>query len=159
LDLTFSPPATTAPTHALALVQNKIVAGGQNFLTRCSYDGIPDLTFTTGTAFNSEQTEVIIPEPSGNVVVGGTYGVRRLWLEPIPPTLPTFANTGLALVNGQFQLSACGGTEGQAVVIQASTNLSNWTSVSTNIVFGGCITFTDNQASLLPTRYYRMTLP
>ncbi|MEI9863549.1 MAG: hypothetical protein WDN00_03135 [Limisphaerales bacterium] len=121
----------------MVLINNKLIVGGQNFLKRVSYDGILDTNFTTGNFFNSSQTEVMLPEPGGNVIVGGSsYGVRRLWLEPAPIVVPTFSSgSGVTLVNGQFQLSACGGVDGQNVVVQASSDLVNWVSVSTNVVF------------------------
>lgn len=163
LDLTFSGPATTAPTHAIALINNKLIIGGQNFVKRASFDGALDPTFVSASTFywDGSQTEVMIAEPTGNVMVGGSgYGMRRLWLEPRPITIPIFSSgAGLAMVNGQFQLSACGGVDGQMIVIQASLDLINWTSISTNTVTGGCITFTDSQPSAFPNRYYRLTVP
>ncbi len=160
-DPTFNGPATTAPTHAMVLINNKLIVGGQNFLKRVSYDGILDTNFTTGSFFNSSQTEVMLPEPGGNVIVGGSsYGVRRLWLEPTPIVVPTFSSgSGVTLVNGQFQLSACGGVDGQNVVVQTSSDLVNWVSVSTNVVSGGCISYTDPQTPAPPNRYYRLMVP
>ena len=68
------------------------------------------------------------------------------------------SGAGLNIVNVQFQFSACGGVEGQNVVVQASTDLVNWNNVSTNVVTGGCISYTDTQAPPLPGRYYRLTV-
>ena len=91
-------------------------------------------------------------------MVGGSYGMRRLLLEPIL-VAPTFSSgAGVGVVNGQFQISACGGVEGQNIVVQASTDLVNWVNISTNIVTGGCISYTDPQMPPLPNRYYRLTV-
>jgi len=162
LDVTFHGAASTAPAHALALVNNKLIAGGQNFVKRLSYDGDLDVTFKSASTFywDGTQTEVIIPEPSGNVMVGGSgYGMRRLWLEPTPVVVPSFSSgAGVALVNGQFQLSACGGVDGQSIVVQASTDLVNWINVSTNMVVGGCVSYTGPAALTLPQQYFRLTV-
>jgi hypothetical protein len=91
-------------------------------------------------------------------MVGGSYGLRRLLLEP-NLVVPTFTSgTGVAVVNGQFQLSACGGVDNQCIVVQASSDLVNWVSVSTNVVSGGCISYTDPQTPPLPSRYYRLAV-
>jgi hypothetical protein len=48
---------------------------------------------------------------------------------------------------------------GQAVVIEASTDLVNWVSVQTNVVTtSGLISFTDPESGLFPHRYYRVRL-
>jgi hypothetical protein len=92
------------------------------------------------------------------MMVGGSYGMRRLLLEPIQ-VVPTFSSgTGVGVVNGHFQISACGGMDGQNIVVQASTDLVNWVNVSTNVVSGGCISYTDPQLPALPNRYYRLTV-
>ena len=38
-DPTFNGPEKTAPTHAMVLINNKLIVGGQNFIKRVSYDG------------------------------------------------------------------------------------------------------------------------
>ena len=48
---------------------------------------------------------------------------------------------------------------GQAVVIEASTNLVNWVSIQTNVVTtSGLIFFTDPESGLFPRRFYRVRL-
>ena len=45
---------------------------------------------------------------------------------------------------------------GQAVVIEASTNLMDWVSIQTNVVTtSGLISFTDPESDLFPRRFYR----
>jgi large repetitive protein len=57
--------------------------------------------------------------------------------------------------NGSFQLTLIGQV-GDAYVIQASTNLVNWTPVATNIIAGtGAYKFTDTNAPSFRQRYYR----
>jgi hypothetical protein len=54
--------------------------------------------------------------------------------------------------NGLFQVSGAG-TSGQTYVVQTSTNLANWQTISTNVA---PIQFTD-PATNLPARFYRLT--
>lgn len=151
------------PGKANAVVMttsNRLVFGGNEFVRRTSYDGVTDTNFYTAanSFFVGQFTYAVVAEPSGNVVVGGSYGMRRLLLEPNLVT-PTFASgTGVTVVNGQFQLSACGGVDGQSIVVQASTNLLNWVNISTNIITGGCVSYTDPQTPPFPNRYYRLTV-
>ena len=51
----------------------------------------------------------------------------------------------------QFKLSL-GGVSNYSYVIQASTNLTTWTNVTTNTA---PFTFTDSTVTNYPTRYYR----
>jgi len=160
LDGAYVGPASTAPTYAITLLQsNQLMIGGQNFLRRVSYDGLSDPIFNANTTiFNSSQTYAMVLEPTGNLVIAGTYGIKRLWLEPVPVVVPTFSSgSGVAVVNGQMQFSACGGVEGQTVYVQASMDLASWQTVSTNIVTGGCINYIDPQLPAPPNRYYRLT--
>jgi hypothetical protein len=48
--------------------------------------------------------------------------------------------------------------DGQKVVVQGSADLVNWVNLSTNIVVGGCISYTDPQTPPPPSRYYRLTV-
>jgi uncharacterized delta-60 repeat protein len=140
---------------------NKFVFGGNGFVRRTTYDGINDTNFNNSTSsfFSGQITYAVVQEPSGNIMVGGySYGMRRLLAETIF-VVPTFSSgAGASVVNGHFQISACGGVDGQNVVVQASTDLVNWSNVSTNLVTGGCISYTDPQTPALPNRYYRLTL-
>ena len=139
---------------------NRLIFGGSEFVRRTSYDGVTDTNFYNASSpfFVGQFTYAVVAEPSGNVIVGGSYGLRRLLLEP-NLVVPSFSSgAGVSVVNGQFQLSACGGVDGQNIVVQASTDLVNWANVSTNVVSGGCISYTDPQTPPLPSRYYRLTV-
>ena len=147
--------------YCLALTaSNRLIFGCNSYVRRTTYDGVDDANFngTTGLFFTTKFTYAIAREPSGNVMLGGSFGLRRLLLEP-NLAVPTFASgTGVGVVNGQFQFSACGGVDGQSVVVQASSDLVNWANVSTNVVSGGCISYTDPQTPPLPSRYYRLAI-
>jgi len=63
-----------------------------------------------------------------------------------------------SMVNGQFQLTVSGQAN-VAYVIQASTNLTSWVSLSTNTAStSGTISFTDTESSGLTQRFYRTKL-
>ena len=156
------PNAILYTTLALILTaSNKFVFGGNGFVRRTTYDGINDTNFNNSTAsfFSGQITYAVVQEPSGNIMVGGySYGMRRILAETIY-VVPTFSSgAGASVVNGHFQISACGGVEGQNIIVQASTDLVNWNNVSTNVVTGGCITYTDPQTPPLPSRYYRLAV-
>ena len=139
---------------------NKLIYGCNSYVRRTTYDGVDDANFngTTGFFFTTKFTYAVAQEPSGNVMLGGSFGMRRLWLEPML-VVPTFSSgAGASVVGGHFQISACGGVDGQNVVVQGSTDLVNWLNISTNVVTGGCISYTDLQTPPLPSRYYRLTV-
>ncbi len=56
--------------------------------------------------------------------------------------------------NGQFHLTVTG-TPGQVYVVQGSTNLTSWVSLSTNINTTGTFTFTDTTTPAPQSRFYR----
>jgi hypothetical protein len=60
---------------------------------------------------------------------------------------PTFAN-------GVFTMQMSG-LFGQSYVVQATTDLSNWVSLSTNSPLSGALLFTDPAATDYPYRFYR----
>jgi hypothetical protein len=64
----------------------------------------------------------------------------------------TISSFGMVANGFKLQLS---GPTGSNIVIQASTDLNNWTSISTNLASAGGISYTDTAAQFLPFRYYR----
>jgi len=56
---------------------------------------------------------------------------------------------------GQFRFTLTGVTPGRTNVIEASTNLLNWTAISTNVVLTNRFTFTDSGATGWDRRHYR----
>jgi uncharacterized delta-60 repeat protein len=71
-----------------------------------------------------------------------------------PPTIVRDASFGFQANQFGFNIS---GTIGQSVVIEASTNLVNWTSLTNFILGSGPFFFSDPNASEFPTRFYRVT--
>lgn len=74
----------------------------------------------------------------------------------VTPTV-TAMTAGSAIVTKGFKIQFSGPT-GSNLVIQASTDMKHWTSVSTNVITGGSVTYTDAAAMTMPSRYYRAKL-
>ena len=75
-------------------------------------------------------------------------------LYPFTNSPPAFTGTN-AYVNGvfQFQLS---GTAGSTCILQASTDLTNWIPLSTNVAPAAVFNLTDPGAGGFPYRFYRV---
>jgi len=69
----------------------------------------------------------------------------------LPPTL--MAQT--LGTNGQFQFTIGGVTPGRTNVVQSSSNLSNWTSISTNVAVSNSFAIIDPAATNFNLRFYR----
>ena len=69
-----------------------------------------------------------------------------------PDSLGTVSQAGGML---QLQFS---GSDGYAYVVQTSSNLLNWTPVSTNYPANGAFNFTNNPPPGSPRRFYRLAL-
>ncbi len=66
---------------------------------------------------------------------------------------PSFTNATV-LNNKRIQLAGTGASN-QPIIIQASTNLSQWLDLTTNSVTGGVFSFTDSNAPSFTRRFYR----
>jgi hypothetical protein len=82
-----------------------------------------------------------------------TYNPGALTLQIIPGT----AFLSSSLTNRNFQFTFAGQT-GSSCLIEASTNLFNWTPLFTNTPFNGTLNFVDPQTAQFPNRYYRATV-
>jgi len=86
--------------------------------------------------------------------VGG-YGNASSWLVETVLRQPLVISDILYSASGQFRFSAAG-PAGQMVVIEASTDLRTWTPLQTNTLGAAPRSFSDPQAALFPTRFYRL---
>ena len=57
--------------------------------------------------------------------------------------------------NGQFQFTINGVTPGRTNIVQSSLDLSNWTSISTNVATSNCLMLADPAAANSAQRFYR----
>jgi hypothetical protein len=51
------------------------------------------------------------------------------------------------------------GELGRTVIVEASSNLADWTPLATNILGTDPITFTDPESGLFNQRFYRLLMP
>jgi hypothetical protein len=66
----------------------------------------------------------------------------------------SFVSTETGMVTSGFKLKMSGPT-GSNLVIEATSDMKNWTPICTNLISNGSITYTDAVAKTLPSRYYR----
>jgi hypothetical protein len=71
-----------------------------------------------------------------------------------PPALGTDASS---CSSNSFGFKLCG-VPGQVVLIEASTNLEAWSSLTTNLLGAAPLLFTDPDAACFPARFYRAVL-
>jgi hypothetical protein len=124
-------------------------------------DGTLDTAFVPG-AFVSPSPGALALQPDGKLLACAStiVGVATKFIivrlngsggSPPPPRIgrATLSPGGAV----QFQVS-----DATTVIIQSSANLTNWTSVSTNTVSAGSVSFTDALAPLSRASFYRLIL-
>jgi uncharacterized delta-60 repeat protein len=75
-----------------------------------------------------------------------------------PPPNPVIVSDGLGVHTNRFGFNVRA-SSGQIVIVEASTDLTNWLSVQTNIInSGGQFVFNDPEFPKLPHRFYRARL-
>ncbi len=128
--------------------------------------GMLSLGLTNGFVPTTNQTFQILMAGSRGGVFAGTSGSalgNGLYFTPaylangvrLDVVDGTARMANAALANGQFQLTLLG-TVGGRYQIDASTNLANWASISTNLIPGGGFTnFIDSDSAIFPRRFYR----
>jgi hypothetical protein len=76
----------------------------------------------------------------------------------ITPTVAAVATqTVMVNNNSAFKLQFSGPT-GSNLVIQATSDMLNWSSLSTNVIVNGSVTYTDTTANAVSCRFYRAKL-
>ncbi len=104
----------------------------------------------------------ILQAPDGSYYVTTAHGgngagtVVRLTTPPAPIAVAFSSAAGdIQYVSGQFQARLTNIPAGAGVVIEASTDLANWTAVFTNLAAPAQMPFSDTGASNYPFRFYR----
>jgi uncharacterized repeat protein (TIGR03803 family) len=97
----------------------------------------------------------------GTALRGGTgYGtIFKVTAAPTPTAVTfSFASGVLQYVNGQFSSLVTNIPSAATVIVEASTDLATWTSILTNTAPPPQLSFTDDAASLYPSRFYRVLI-
>jgi len=84
-------------------------------------------------------------------------GTCSLLLTALSQAQPFQFSTGGTVTNGSFS-SSVSAPLGRTYVINASTNLTAWNPITTNIAPNGLASFVDSNASQLQLRFYRGNL-
>jgi hypothetical protein len=95
-------------------------------------------------------------DSAGNVYVadGFNYAIRKGYR----PLAITSCGAGFGFSGGQFGF-ALTGPAGQAVVVEASTDLVSWLPLWTNIFMVGPLQFSDPDSGSYSERFYRAHRP
>jgi uncharacterized delta-60 repeat protein len=142
---------------------DKINGVGLLGLARLHADGTLDSSFVPATSVSPVPGTLAL-QPDGKLLVGGTvvgvtpkYNIVRLngTGGTIPQTGPVLGTLALQK-GGAFRLPLSGSAA--TVIVQASSNLANWSPLSTNIVADGAVTFSDPQLATAVARFYRLQL-
>lgn len=145
----------------------KIVVGGnftmvdgvsRNRYTRLNPEGTVDETFNPGIGANNTVYAVCML-PDDNILLGGEFtlvnGISRRGVAKIRGNDQPARFYDVNLIGGTARLSMVS-TPGVNYVLQASSNLVNWVSLSTNNAPGNTITLVDPDANLHKKRFYRV---
>lgn len=92
--------------------------------------------------------------------VTGGYRNGSSWFVDSTIPRPSFIiNDGsFGFFSNQFGLNISGGA-GQIIVLEGSTNFSNWISLATNTLGSGPLYFADPYSTNFPQRFYRVQIP
>ena len=149
----------------------RILAGGQftsvlgiplSSLARLNANGQLDGGFLDGLSGPNGTVRGIALQSDGKTLIGGQFTmvngtprayVARLWGSAGAPLL-----AASRITNGQFSFTF-GGEPGRTVIIQASSDMKNWSPIATNVLTSSLMTFSDPQSSGLGRRYYRLFEP
>ncbi len=134
-------------TNGNITVKNSVLLG----LLGVELGVISELTIHNASPTNAGNYSVQIQNGGGSVT-SGTASLTVL-TSTVSKVL-NIVSTGTGMTARGFNLQLSGPT-GSNYVIQASTDLKNWTSISTNAAPAGSVSYTDTAAIYFPSRYYR----
>jgi hypothetical protein len=104
--------------------------------------------------YSVQITDVII-SLLGIITVEETATSQGATLGNLPTVTAVTSQSGM--VSKGFKVQFLGPT-GSNIVIQATSDLKSWASISTNVVVNGSVTYTDTVAPMVSCRFYRAKL-
>jgi hypothetical protein len=113
-----------------------------------------------GAAYETGNHSGVFPVEFDGTVLGSTSSGVSMFVARLAAAAPGAPSVqAISLVGAGVIKLTVSGVEGQAYIIESSTTLANWSSVSTNLVTGGTIQFNDPSGTGALTRFYRLRLP
>lgn len=156
------PPGITTQPQSLTVIQGNsasfsIMASGTAPL---SYQWSLNGTDLSGATSSTLTLNTVQPTDAGSYAavvtnVAGSVTSTVAALAVTPSTLPSFDSAGMTSSGFTMQLSV---PMGSTYVILASTNLQDWTPISTNVALTSSAVLTDATATNSSRRYYRVIL-
>jgi hypothetical protein len=104
--------------------------------------------------YSAQVTDVLI-SLLGLVTAEETATSQGATLGFIPTVTAVTSQTGMAANGFKVQFS---GPSGSNLVIQATSDMKSWSSLSTNVIVNGTVTYTDAVAPTVSCRFYRAKL-
>lgn len=170
VDSSFSGLGADGSVYSMALqLDGKILIGGsftsvggviRYRIARLNTDGTLDLTFDPGTGTDGP-VYVVALAPDEHVIIGGDFtrfngflrrGIARL--SPDDPIDIAFL-PGTSLANGAIQMSI-NAKPGHPYALEASSDLTQWTILRTNMAPGTTLSFTETNVTSFNNRFYRV---
>jgi uncharacterized repeat protein (TIGR03803 family) len=162
--LGFPPQITLQPTNlSVALGANAAFTVAATGFTSCQWQ-FDNTNIPNATATNLSFTNVEIPDAGSYQVIltnlngAVTSAVVTVTITNVPVSFAV-GSGALQDSSGQFSLELTNLTGQGAIVIEASTDLVNWTPLYTNPPSFGALQFVDPNAGNFPNRFYRAILP
>jgi Immunoglobulin I-set domain len=104
--------------------------------------------------YSAQITDVIL-SLLGLISVEDTATSQGATLGLVPTVTAVTTQTGMISKGFKLQFS---GPTGSNIVIQATSDMKNWSSLSTNVIVNGSVTYTDAMAQTVSCRFYRAKL-
>jgi uncharacterized delta-60 repeat protein len=131
----------------------------RNHIARLNANGSLDLSFNPGTGANGNVSSIAL-QPDGNILIGGDFttvnGVVRPRVARLYGAAPFFLSH-VSVVSNHFGFDVTGDSN-SVIIVEASTNLVNWTALATNTLVGVPLHFSDPGWTNFQKRFYRARL-
>src|SRR5439155_18465227 len=135
-------------------------ANADYFLEIESVQGAHDIFYAL-VSFQNFVHLINLPTNGGSIYVTLWTQIHGQWQTPLQCTYTAASFPALSLAapmlgtNGQFQFTIRGVTPGRTNAVQSSLNLSNWSTISTNVAVSNSLQIIDPAASNFNLRFYR----